>query len=187
MRLRMLVVTTLAGLVSLASIATAEPPERGGWLFGLGFGAGSAAVSDDATGQGSPRETGFASNLRVGYTLRPDLSVGLELNSWIKNIDDATLAMGLSAVAVSYYPRGGLVLRGGLGLGMVTAEAAFGPRVTTSSDFGFGLLAAAGYEFQLIQGMTIGPHLTYAWSDQPGYTFNEFSGTVDVNWYFGTP
>jgi hypothetical protein len=77
------------------------------------------------------------------------------------------------------------VLRGGVGVGLVSAEAAFGPRVTTSSDFGFGVLAGAGYEFQLMPGFTIGPNVSYAWSDQPGYTFNQFGGTVDLNWYFG--
>jgi len=176
------VVLVALGLPSLATAGTYEH-QRQGWLIGLGLGGGAAQVTTDAGN--SDREGGFCGSLRVGYAFRPDLSLELNSNTWIKEEGGSTLSFSVGAVSLNYYPgASGLVLRGGVGVGSVDLTTSIGSTTISASESGLGLTAGAGYEIRVTRRFAIGPQVDYSWTHQQDFDTNHIMGTLGLNWYF---
>jgi len=179
--------TAVAVLAGLALPSAARPEShqhvRQGWLLGLGFGGGSAAVSDDSGS--SDRQGGFAGSLRVGYAFTPEVSLELNSNAWIREESGTTVSFSVAAVALNYYPgAAGLVLRGGVGVGTVDVSTSFGPGTISASETGLGLTGGAAYEFRVTQRVALGPQIDFAWTNQQGFNTNHINGGLAVTWYF---
>lgn len=186
-------------VVVAPSVATADPPVRNGWAVGFGLGVGWAAWTWP---DGERRNEGSASgNLRVGWALRNDCLVGLEMWGWSKSYSieyvpdnvPAKTVVWAATPSVTYYPGdAGFFVRGGVGVGQgratVTPSHAVDFPVSGSMyDTGVALLAAAGYEVQLTPRLALGAaaHVVYVAIDEP--PFDDVTGyglTGQFNWYW---
>ena len=178
------VVFLLLGAAPGASTAGTHAHERNGFLIGFGLGGGSAGIDSDGG-----REGGAALNFRVGYALRPDLALHLEVSSWYKEQDGTTATFDVFAPALTYYPGNvGFHVRAGVGLGTSHFEAAT-PFGTYSQDqSGLGVLVTAGYEIRLSRKFALGPQIDYAYlgAMEEGIidSANFVNGSLQFNWYW---
>jgi hypothetical protein len=178
------------GLVTLAlslwpGPAAAEgpwPQTRKGWFIGGGLGGGTAAITHE--GESSDREGGAAGSFRAGYAFTPQLGFGLESSAWSKEQEGVTVTFSTGGVALSYYPAGGLVLRGGVGLGSVKAAASEGNRTVEATESGLGLMAGAAYEFRVLRTFSLGPEVTFGYVKAESFDVNFFNVCLGLNWYF---
>jgi len=176
----------LVGGLFTPLIASAEmhPHARNGWTFGFNLGGGSAGLSFADT-TSTDREVGGTANIRVGYAVTPSVVIGLEGLVWTREIEGVTWTLSVGGPAVTFYPgEQGFYLRGGIGSGSLDAEAGS----VTVSKTGFGILAAAGYEWRLARTLALGPQVDFAWMDVGDeLTGNFFAFSAALNWYWGSP
>lgn len=175
----------LAIAVSAASPAAAGqyPQDHNGWSIGFGGGGASAGVTAD-NGASSDREGSAMGNFRLGYPLNDMVSLAYEGNAWTKSQDGVTLTFAANTFGVAVYPSEGLVLRGGLGFGSTTLSAKYNNVTTTSTESGFGLHAAMGYDFRLARTFAIGPQVDYGYTSFSGGHADWYGAGVNFNWYF---
>jgi hypothetical protein len=181
------------------SIAFADPPVRNGWSVGFGVGVGWTAWTWP---DGARRTEGSASgNLRVGWAVRNDCLVGLEMWGWSKsysieyvpeNVPTETIVWAATP-AVTYFPGdAGFFVRGGVGVGQARANVTPDPSVDfpvrgDMHDTGVALLAAAGYERPLTprQALGVAVHGVYlAVHEAPFDDVTGYGATVQFNWYW---
>jgi hypothetical protein len=184
-----------AGISPARPAAARHPHDRNGFL--VGFGVGLARVTADLPNvhQEGP-DPAFGGSLRLGWALRPNLTFGYESSGTLGIIDCNVYTLG-----ATYYPWGGLYLRGGVGAGVATPEL-----TTFTGDIpallhddqatqqnsgvpdrnGLGLLAALGYEWRLTRRFALGPQANFVYVNVgPNriHTHAEFY-TTQVNWYW---
>lgn len=201
--------TTIALAILALGLTTpalaAEPHERNGFLIGFGVGGGSAEVNFDNDGESvsSDRQGGGAGAFRIGFALRPDLTLALESSGWVHKETvvilgedvDATWSLSSTVAGLTWYPQaGGFYLRGGLGIGRVALELEDGGFNFTADDTGLGLLGGLGYEWRLTQKFALGPQLTAGFINlgeeeaDDGTTLDTSFNFVNVelafNWYW---
>jgi len=190
--------------LSSPALAT-EPHERNGFLIGFGVGGGSAEAtfSNDGDSVSSDRQGGGAGAFRIGFALRPDLTLALESSAWVHKETvvvlgedvDATWSLSSTVVGLTWYPQaGGFYLRGGLGLGRVALELEEGGLNVTADDVGLGLLGGLGYEWRLTRKFALGPQLTAGFinlgEEETGdgttldSSFNFVNLELAFNWYW---
>lgn len=178
------VVALALALVAVAPAAAGtHPHNHNGWSIGLGVGGGSAGLSLDGT-DGGDREGGGIGNFRLGYPLNEKVTLALESSAWSKSEDGATVTFGATTVGVAFFPSEGLVLRGGLGLGTSRFSADLGPYTISSTESGFGLNGAVGYEFRLARTFALGPQADFGYTTFDGGSANWFGLGVQGTWYF---
>lgn len=187
------------GIPNLASAT--EPHERNGFLIGFGVGGGSAEAtfSQDNESASSDRQGGGAASFRIGYALRPYLTLALESSAWVHEESiqgiDATWTLVSSVAGLTWYPQaGGFFLRAGLGLGQVGLDLEEGGVTVSAEDNGLGLLAGLGYEWRVGQKFALGPQLTFGGINlgdeklDNGTTldasFNFVNLEIAFNWYW---
>jgi hypothetical protein len=159
--LRAALILILACL-ALRSAAAQHPQVRQGFWISGGLGYGSLDVSCD--GCESERESGLTALLAMGGSTRPGLLLGAQLEGWTKEVDGVDLTFGhLSAVAY-WYPRPaiGFFLKGGAGVGNLTADA--GP-LGDQSESGLALHAALGYDIRVGRNLSLTPAAGIFWTD----------------------
>jgi hypothetical protein len=182
-RILVLALSLLAlGAVSSA-LAGTYPQNHNGWNVGVGFGGGSAGLSDDS-GNNSDRTGGGMGNFRVGYPLNEKVSLQLEGNAWSKSENGVTVTFGATTAGVAFFPSEGWVLRGGLGFGTTTVSVDFGNATITSTERGVGLHGAAAYEFRLARTFAIGPQVDLGYASFDGGSSNWIGAGLQLNWYF---
>jgi hypothetical protein len=199
MRVALGVFAILTCAVVVPSRAFADPPVRNGWTAGFGLGVGWAAWTWP---DGERRSEGSASgNVRVGWALRNDCLIGLEMWGWSKsysidylpeNVPAETIVWAATP-SVTFFPGStGLFLRAGVGVGEGRATVTPPPSVDfpvsgQTSDTGLALLAAIGYEVQVTPHFVLGgaAHVVYVDIDQtPFDAVTAYGLTVQFNWYW---
>jgi hypothetical protein len=168
-----------------ASEAGVHPHDRSGFMLGFGIGGGSQGIEDE-----DDRESSAIGDFRIGYAVQPDLAVHLESSVWSKTFDDldgeVTWTFATTTAALTVYPGGGGgFLRGGIGFGTASVELDTGPFTVSADESGFGVLAAAGYEWRLTRMFALGPHAEFTWMDAGDVgSATMFGGALDFNWYW---
>lgn len=174
------------------------PHERNGFLIGFNLGIGSAEVEWKGEGvnlSSDEREGGGAGNFRVGYAVRPDLALALEVTAWSRTYDiepgdDATVNFSVVGPALTWYPQGGgFFLRGTIGVGRVSVEVDTGPVTVSADDGGLGVALALGYEWRLTQKFALGIEvdggsIDAGEVDGGDLTANFANLTAAFNWYW---
>jgi len=92
---------------------------------------------------------------------------------------------------VTYFPgNAGFMLRGGLGLALVSADAeetAFTPAASFSPDPGLAVLAAVGYEFRLTEKFALGADFDMLYLDVSDASLDRayvYGLNLQLNWYW---
>lgn len=152
---------SLVVLSALSATAGAQEPNaqtREGFGISVGVGAGIADISCD--GCTFDAETGLSGYLRMGGHIRPNLFIGGETTGWLKNdVDGADVRVSFLSAVAQWYPRveKGFYLKGGLGVGLITAEDATNDLEST----GLALTAGAGYDWRVRPNMSVTPYVNY--------------------------
>jgi len=197
-----LAASLLVLVIPLAAHA-GKPHERTGFFIGFGLGAGSASWDWQVEDWGSADEWSGSGNFRIGGAVQPDLVLHLEATSWVKGWDvvsadgqrlgDADLTLGVATFAVTYFPKNmGLLLRAGVGIATADAKVPVGTAppfdiFAESTDTGFGMLAAVGYEWRLTNKFAMGPQIELVYLGIDGdFVKNAFvvDGGLEFNWYW---
>jgi len=134
-------------------------PRRGFWLA---FGAGYSSLASSCDGCGSlSSQSGIAGQFRMGTTLRPNLLVGLDLESWNKSEGGKWARSANFTAAAYWYPStsNGFYVKGGAGLSTVSGTVG-GYAIDGT---GFGLTGGLGYDLRLTKGFFLTPVATYFW------------------------
>ena len=90
---------------------------------------------------------------------------------------------------MTYFPQNvGVYIRGGIGVAAASVEVqpSGGPTVS-DTEYGFGMIGAAGYEWRLTRKFALGPQLQWAYlniDDQVTESIDFFSATLQANWYW---
>lgn len=148
-------------------------------------------------------EAAVAVQYRLSYALNPSLAIGLERSSWSKDVGDNTWSFGMSSLSATMYPRAGhLFFRGGAGLASLkgkgnttlenqyravlrTVDINLPPFFFQYEDAGFGLEAAAGYEWRVYKRVSLAPELSVRYMSFANGVFTEIGGaTLGLNWWF---
>lgn len=180
-------------LASFTVPALAERPHnRDGFFIGFGLGGGSAhwKGADD-------RSVGGVGNFRIGYAVSPNLTFGLESCSWVKResagaAGGLTLIYNVSTFGATYFPwNSGAYIKGGMGYSTASFEdvgflPGLGENKFQIDQTGFGILAAAGYEWRLTRKFAIGPEIdvVYLRLGDPFHDANYASVTLMMDWYW---
>jgi hypothetical protein len=185
-------VAMIGSLAPRAAGADPYPQRRDGFYLGGGFGGGAGAVS--VTGNGfsvsSDRQGGAVGSLRMGWGIRPQLSVGMESNAWARTQNGARVSFSVATLGATYYPNPeqGIYLRAGVGGGSEKLAATSGQTTATASKSGFGFTGGVGYEMRLSPHWALGPALDFGYVsvDEAGTTIsaNYVNFTAAMNWYF---
>lgn len=200
----------LPGVVALTAASTVpftasalEPHDRTGFFIGFGLGGGYAAwdwveESDDDPGEGS----GVA-QFRIGGAVQENLLLGFEGSSWVKDyeveflgddVGDATVSFTAATFSATWFPRNlGWFLRGGIGFARARAEVTiegtggFDVFSAESTDSGFAVLGATGYEWRFTRKFAMGPQVEVFYLAMDGdLVENVFvvDGALQFNWYW---
>lgn len=155
--------------VFLPAAASAQAADREGFWFGFGAGVGSAdATCDDCDDEDNDRETGLAGYVKAGWTLNPQVLLGIEGSLWTKKEEvegaDVTLSMYNVSGTLTFYPSetSGFFVKGGAGLAFTDSKIEEG-NTTFDTDLGngLGLTAGAGYDFRLGESVKLTPALDF--------------------------
>lgn len=162
---RFALVVALLYLAPGQAAAQRPQPRDGFWISG-GLGYGSLDIGCE--GCESDRESGVTALLAMGGSPSRSLLLGAELEGWSKEVDGVDLTFGhLSGVAY-WYPRAaaGFFLKGGIGVGRLTADA--GP-LGEESDTGVALHGGLGYDVRVGRTISLTPAAGIFWSSlEPG-------------------
>jgi hypothetical protein len=153
------------------------------------------------------QQWGPLSGLQVAYAIRQSLSVGFETPSWSQDISGDTWKVRMSVVTASWYPDGGqFYVRGGFGLGAVTAKDNYQHVISTTKriltapappvpivsereysrlDDGIGLIAATGYEWSVYKRLALAPEVRFAYLTLTDRVFlHMFDASLAARWWF---
>lgn len=180
------VTTCVATLLLLAAAhrpaaAALHPHERDGWMVGLGFGGGSAAITSG--GVTSDREGGTSGHMRVNYILTPRVSIGLEGNGWFKTIEGVNWTFDTFTAEATVYPGSGFTLRAGIGGGTAEAAISSGNVTTTASESGLGMSTGVGYEIRVARRWAIVPQFDVSFVNLDNFKANYATVSVAAHWY----
>src|SRR5580765_3040464 len=179
-----------AALIVAASLTSARnasadpyPQTRDGFYLGLGVGGGTGAASISGNGfsASSNRQGGAVGSVRLGWSVMPQLSVGVESNSWARTESGTTVSMGVATFGATYYPSTtqGFFVRSGIGFGNERVSVNQSNASGSASQSGFGFTAGTGYEMRLTQHWGIGPAVDYGYVNVKDQGFNISSNYVN--------
>jgi len=94
----------------------------------------------------------------MGGTLSQSLLVGLEVDGWIKTINNDPFRLGGINALLQWYPASsmGLFVKGGVGLAYARGDLRF-PTSVFVDDTGLGYLVGLGYDFPVGSGLSVTP------------------------------
>jgi len=191
--------TVLLLAAPVATMADDHEHTRSGFFVGFGLGSGNAAWdwTDSATG-GNPSENSGILNFRIGAAVRDNLILGLEGTSWAKRwevqsssgtgLGEFTVTFVLTTFGVTFFPgNNGFYVKGGVGVAAAVSEIKSDGNTTNTTDRGYGLLGALGYEWRLTQKFALAPQVEVAYLGIDGDIFQDVAivnGSVQMNWYW---
>ncbi len=172
----------MALVPSVAAAQGASAEDRQGLYLGLGLGGGRGVAWSDAEAGG--REMGLAGGLRMGYAFGPGFGVGLESTAWTRNEDgDIRSTIGVVALAASFFPAEGAVMRVGVGVGFVEGRHDLGWLSKSETGSGTGLIFGAGYEFRVTDALRIGPGLDAVFVTSDQFAASGVNASLTLAWY----
>jgi len=183
---RILFATALAASLAFAppaASAAGHPHQRDGWNVGFGLGGGNADRTYSG-GTSFEREDGITGNIRLGIPMGKTMHFALETNGWRKAQNGESVMFNAFTGGVAWFPSGGWVLRGGVGLGVTTESVSFEGGNLVSTENGFGVNAGLGYEFRLTHTFSLGPQIDGGFITIDSGDANWGSVSVQANWYF---
>lgn len=152
-------IAVTASAQQVVAPAAPDMPARAGFWFSLGAGVGSRGLSCDNC-IGAERELGFSTTFRVGATVSPQVTLGINLVGWIKPLDDPgrgeygffTALMGMAQV----YPfrQRGFFVQGG---GGYIIDVVDDDLVLDSP----GIILGLGYDLRMRKGFSLTPQINY--------------------------
>lgn len=141
----------------VASVASAAEHRENHWFFGGNMGGGSGGLHVGS--ESLDREIGAVFGLRGGYGFKPDLTVGLELTSWLGNVSDVDRDYYVFGPFLTWYPGDrDFFLRGAFGIGGISMTPL---GAEENLDFGAGALATLGHEFHIVRTVTFTSQVDY--------------------------
>jgi hypothetical protein len=162
------------------------PNAREAFVFGIGLGWGNAGANL-TTVEKVDRENGIAGDLLLGWAVRNNIILGAEFDIWSQFFDDERWVFNLSAVALTYYPAGGLFVSGGFGIGTSRVEfAGSGGENIVQDSGGLGYSLAGGYEFRILEDIALAPKVKWAYLEIDGNTVKNVdyvTVTIQLTWY----
>jgi len=152
--------------------AGAHPHARTGFLVGFGTGLGTLQ-NDLIPGYWHGTGLALAADFRLGWALRPDLTVGYESAAVWGDLGFCSV----HTAGITYYPRNfGFYVRAGAGFGVVTNDRVVllpkvappdgrrgleGRESVADNRRGVGFLGAVGYEFRLTRRFALAPQANW--------------------------
>lgn len=147
----------LAVAVVVPAVANAQQPVRQGIWGAVAGGYGTAKLGCSNCGD-IAREGSFSGSLVVGGTLSSSLLFGLEVDGWVKTINNDPLRLGGLNAILQWYPAAslGLFIKGGVGLAYARGDLQY-PTSVFVDDSGLGYLLGLGFDFPVGSGLAISP------------------------------
>jgi Outer membrane protein beta-barrel domain len=174
------ILATMCMLLSAYSNLYSFDGDRNGFILGGGIGGGYLSNSFSYESYSKTDNRGvFLTNFKIGYAPSNTLEVYYisKVSWWAET--DMTYALGLSAIAVTFYTdtktETGLSVSGGLGLS--TLSAPFGTDYESSN--GFGAFGGAGYEFT--NHWSVEFDVLYSAISESGVDLNSFGVQLTIN------
>jgi len=190
----MALIVVFAGVLHGAGVAHAGSNDHSRSGFFIGFGAGIGNAGAEVAGLDPERANSFSGNFRMGWSVAPTWTMGLETSTWFKTYDvtgtnaQLSLTGTVTTFAATFYPGNmGLYLRGGVGVATGTVKIDVANNSIDETETGFGSLAAVGYEWRLTQKFALGPQLQYAFLNISGDGNDHVdfaSATVQLTWFW---
>jgi hypothetical protein len=178
--------------------AAADPHIRTGLCVGVGFGIESVAWTDE---YGDRHTEGSGSgNARIGYALKPDLVLGVEMWAWANEYEIGThtlpvpvhVKIAATDLCATYFPGGGgFFLR--LGAGFAYGEVRVEPPASVTevapsknSETGFAVNFSPGYEFRVARHLALGAQGDVVYLGLGGPLEDVFGYGINAqfNWYW---
>jgi hypothetical protein len=207
-KIMIVTVVTIAlatGLTPAGDALALSPHVRDGWVLGLSYGGarGKATGGSGTAGESGETEDGVSPQIRFGHMVGGRFSLGASYAGWMYETGTTPIkyryAMQTILLAASWYPGrpdnawGGLVVRGGAGLGWANftevelvagEEQGHGDRTT---ETGFGWELNIGYEWRLVRDVSAGigfgvNHLDIGKTLTEKATF--YPVTLNLGWYW---
>ena len=162
-------------LLGAAASQPALAQHRGGYLarkgFFIGLGAGYGSLGASCNGCSTDRDGGLSGNLRLGGTLNPHLTAGVETDGFTKSggsLGDGVTETGGQVGLVGYYypsPTGNVYLRGSLGLSLFKITDKNGVSLPNPGDHidanGLGFGVGVGYDLYISRTASLTPYFNY--------------------------
>lgn len=197
-----LAVTMAFALLSPGPVSALEYRSRPDWVFGVGWGVGRGAITDNEFGEAEYRD-GASPHIRLGRMLGQSAMVGIHWESWLIEFGNEPIKFRRTlqnlALGITWFPgqadgpSGGIFVRGGVGMGWAgtgAKEAIEGGKQHKGErldEWGTGFFGEAGYEFWITRNFTAGLAATYnyfaideAFVDSAWFT----AGVLHLNLYF---
>ncbi|RAL20429.1 hypothetical protein DL240_16625 [Lujinxingia litoralis] len=187
-----LLIATLIFLISAPALALDGYKDRRGSYFGLGLGggAGSVFVEDEAlsTGLDDGSDLGLHLHAAVGGGVTQNLLFGAELNTWIRTTDVYGQSLNhqhwsLNAVSTLFLVSG-LFAEAGVGLAYGISDAArpdgFERRY---QEMGLALKGGVGFEYFINGTIAPGFRLGYTRHFYSTSDFETLTGGISIRWY----
>lgn len=195
-------IVTVITIVVPGAARALEYNTRPDWVFGVGWGVGRGAITDNEFGEAEYRD-GASPHIRLGRMLGQSAMVGIHWESWLIEFGNEPIKFRRTlqnlALGITWFPgnpagpSGGIFLRGGVGMGWAgtgAKEAEEGGKQEKGErldEWGAGFFGEAGYEFWITQNFTVGLAATYNY-----FAINEVfvdsawftAGVLHLNLYF---
>jgi hypothetical protein len=159
--------------------AQGSPPRRG-----LSVHAGLGMGSFGGEGIGA-RESGLAGELELGWTLTPQVLVGVEGGAWTKKEGDTRLTHASVLAVGRFYPmvERGLFVRGGVGFANLRVASSAPNLSYRVGDSALAVGAGLGYDIRVGSSISITPYAAFVLGDFEGGSANVFQGGLGVTWH----
>lgn len=164
-----------ANRVSLADHASGEFVERSGFLIGFSVGPGFMTCQDCEDWR-----TGLALDLHLGGMLSNRVGLMYDSVATALNVDDVTVALSTSTLAVQYFTGRRGWIKGGAGLSVISCDGCF---IFDTSETGLGLMGGAGVELAQRGRFTVDLQGRATANFFEGIRFYTTTATVGFNWY----
>lgn len=166
----MWVAVTAVVLYNAPIAAQPRTPVREGFTAALGLARTVAALSCDTCASGGV-QSGSGGRMMLGFTVRRDLILGIELEGGASDGDRGWRGMSWSSVFAQWYPRveQGWFVKAGIGRtsGRLAGPSPnwpyHGPYQSTS---GGGLIGGVGYDWRVARSISLTPYATWAWASR---------------------
>ncbi len=155
---------TFAVVLTASPLWAQYPHVREGFWATVGVGYGGAKISCDQCGSLN-REGQVSGMFALGAAASKSLMFGIEVAGWSKNLQGGRAYLGTGTAIAKWYPqeRGGLFIKGGLGLGYLDAfSGSTSNSIPQISKAGFGYLVGVGYDLRVDWSISVSPVVIFS-------------------------
>jgi hypothetical protein len=162
-----------------------ESKEMKGVFISYGPGIGNSKMSRDYWGREVKDDAHFASNVRAGFSFRPDLLFSLEGNAGYFEQDDVCWRYLSTALVLTFYPHNNFFLKAGPLFGEVDHrwEEKDGWQVSVVT-WGVGFHAAVGGDIRLNNRYSLLPIVQYDYLPIDPGSYRQLSLLLEIGLFF---